>query len=242
MRRFLLIIILIYPVILLSYWIYRGLYLHENMPSAPESIATRLQEYGPDANSRMHPYFDAAQVAYPPARAILLGLKQEKRLEVYAANANEPLHFIRSYPILAASGLAGPKLREGDQQVPEGIYPVESLNPNSKYHLALRVGYPDDFDREQAKRDGRDDLGGDIMIHGGAVSVGCLAVGDEAAEDLFVLAADAGITNVTVVISPVDFRKPGTATVASMAANLPVWTAQLYQAIRNELNELPANN
>jgi murein L,D-transpeptidase YafK len=29
-----------------------------------------------------------------------------------------------------ASGGAGPKLREGDRQVPEGIHRVEALNPD----------------------------------------------------------------------------------------------------------------
>ncbi len=71
-------------------------------------------------------------------------LKQERRVELYAQNsvAESSWRFIRSYPILAASGHLGPKLREGDWQVPEGIYAVESLNPNSHYHLALHVDYP----------------------------------------------------------------------------------------------------
>lgn len=43
------------------------------------------------------------------------------------------------------------------------------------------------------------------MIHGKRCSVGCLAMGDEAAEDLFVLAAETGIENVSIILSPVDF-------------------------------------
>jgi hypothetical protein len=39
------------------------------------------------------------------------------------------------------------------------------------------------------KKDGRKNLGSNIMIHGKNCSVGCLAMGDEAAEELFVLAA-----------------------------------------------------
>ena len=68
------------------------------------------------------------------------------------------------YPIRAASGALGPKLREGDRQVPEGVYDIESLNPNSRFHVALRVGYPNAFDRQMAGREGRTALGGDIMI------------------------------------------------------------------------------
>ena len=69
------------------------------------------------------------------------------------------------YPILAASGVLGPKLREGDKQVPEGIYGAEALNPNSKFHLSIRLNYPNTFDRRMAQSDGRTQLGGDIMIH-----------------------------------------------------------------------------
>ena len=73
------------------------------------------------------------------------------------------------------------------------------------------------------------------MIHGSNVSVGCLAVGDEAAEDLFVLAAGIGIEKVSVILSPVDFRKtaPGEASHA-----LPSWVDVLYARIREELSKV----
>jgi hypothetical protein len=211
--------------------------LPTSMQKSQKTVADRLLEYGGLAHARLKPFFDAKQVAYPPARITLVGFKAEKILEVYAGSTDQSLRFIRSFPILAASGVAGPKLREGDQQVPEGIYPVEWLNPNSSYHLSFRIGYPNEFDREQARREGRTKLGGDIMIHGDAVSIGCLAMGDEASEDLFVLAADAGISNITVILSPVDFRR-GKELPAS--AKLPPWTGPLYQSIKARLNELPA--
>src|SRR5438094_7344225 len=81
------------------------------------------------------------------------------------------------------------------------------LNPNSVAHLSLALDYPNDYDRTRAAEDGRDTLGGDIMIHGGSMSSGCVAIGDEAAEELFVLAADAGWRDAVVVLSPVDFRR-----------------------------------
>src|SRR5690606_4961 len=99
------------------------------------------------------------------------------------------LRFVRALPVLAASGRVGPKLQYGDYQVPEGFYRIEALNPNSRFHLALRVNYPNAFDRAEAAREGRTHLGGDIMIHGSNASVGCLAMGDVVSEDLFVLAA-----------------------------------------------------
>ena len=201
-----------------------------------KTVTERLQQYGDAARARLKPYFDEAHVSYPPKSVVLVGLKAEYELQVYVPDEQGAQKFVRAYPILGGSGVPGPKLREGDQQVPEGIYPIELLNPNSLYHLSLRIGYPNAFDREQAKKDGRKNLGGDIMIHGGAASVGCLAMGDEAAEDLFVLAADCGITNITVILTPVDFRAGKK--VASVAA-LPEWNGPLYEQIKERLAELP---
>jgi murein L,D-transpeptidase YafK len=204
--------------------------------SRAATIAERLSQYGSVARARLSPHFEKQKISYPPSELILVGLKQEKILEVYARSDTNVLKLIRSYPILAASGVAGPKLREGDRQVPEGIYAIESLNPNSRYHLSLRVNYPNEFDREQARKEKRTNLGGDIMIHGKAVSIGCLAMGDEAAEDLFVLAADTGLKSIKVILAPMDFRKhekvPGNET-------LPSWTAELYEKIRAELIKTP---
>jgi len=145
---------------------------------------------------------------------------------------------IRSYPILAASGHAGPKLREGDFQVPEGLYRIESLNPNSSFHLALRVSYPNEFDLANAAKEHLENLGGDIMIHGSAVSVGCLAMGNQAAEDLFVLAAETGIRHIEVILSPLDFRVHKEAV---PQAGAPDWLEGLYQRIGNELRRYPSN-
>jgi hypothetical protein len=201
-----------------------------------KTVAERLNQFGETARGRWKPCFDRAQTPYPPAGVKLVAFKTEQLLEVYAVDRSGRSHWICSYPILAASGVPGPKLQEGDGQVPEGIYPVESLNPNSRFHVALRVGYPNAFDRSQAEKDGRTKLGGDIMIHGSSVSVGCLAMGDEAAEDLFVLAADTGLPKVTVIIAPVDFRAGKT---VPKSVQLPDWSSILYSQIKVQLARLP---
>jgi hypothetical protein len=201
-----------------------------------KTVADRLDEYGPAARGRLEPAFARAGVRYPPASVILLALKRERRLEVYAEGPAGGYKPICSYPILAASGHLGPKLAEGDYQVPEGVYAVDSLNPNSEFHLALRVGYPNAFDRQHARSDGRTNLGGNIMIHGGAKSVGCIAVGDRTAEDLFVLVADTSAARTSIVISPIDFR---TTPADLQVRNGPRWLPQLYAAIRARLRDLP---
>ncbi len=138
-------------------------------------------------------------------------------------------------PIQKASGTSGPKLRLGDYQVPEGFYKIESLNPNSRFHLSLRVNYPSPEDRLQAKREGRENLGGDIMIHGSNQSVGCLAMGDEGAQDLFVLAADTVRAPIEVLLCPLDFRNRDVAPDASRAD----WVEARYARLRAALKRLP---
>lgn len=199
------------------------------------TVSDRVAQYGNQAKSRWRPYFAKAGVPYPPTQLLLVGLKSEKQLQVYAASNGQSPHFIRSLPVLAASGKMGPKLREGDLQVPEGFYRIESLNPNSAFHLALRISYPNGQDRAQANSEKRTNLGGDIMIHGSNASVGCLAMGDEAAEDLFVLAAQTGIENITVLLCPLDFRT------SQVPANSerPEWIKSRYSQLRVALKKLP---
>ena len=133
----------------------------------------------------------------------ILVFKNERMVELHAPGWKAP----RKYPMTAFSGTLGPKLREGDGQIPEGVYRIEYLNPNSSYYLSLKVSYPNASDRARAKKDGRANLGGDIMIHGKAVTIGCVPVGDDAIEDIFYLASAVGIKNVSVVIAPYDMRK-----------------------------------
>lgn len=198
------------------------------------TVPDRLAQYGSVARERWAPTFSANGLVYPPKRVALIGLKDERMLEVWAAADGGPWQHLRDYPILGMSGTLGPKLREGDGQAPEGLYRIESLNPNSAYHLSLRVDYPNAYDRARGAQDGRDNLGSDIMIHGKDVSIGCLAMGDEAAEDLFVLAAETGTKNISVILSPVDFRARN---LPEHLPPAPAWTRELYREIREELKK-----
>jgi len=199
------------------------------------TVADRVAEFGEVVHGRLGPDFARVEVSYPPQQVVLVGLKQEKLLEVWVRGEQTPLRLLKSYPILGASGKLGPKLREGDRQVPEGLYRIESLNPNSLYHLALRVNYPNAFDKEKARTEGREHPGSDIMIHGKTASIGCLAMGDEAAEELFVLAAETGIEHISVILSPVDFR---TRQLPANTPPVPDWTGRLYEQISAELGKL----
>ena len=136
-------------------------------------------------------------------RLVILVFKQERRLELLAPGWRDTL----AYPLTAFSGTLGPKLKEGDGQIPEGVYAVTFLNPNSLCYLALRLNYPNADDQRWATQDGRTNLGSDIMIHGKNETFGCVALGDDAIEDLFYLAHAIGIQNIEVLIAPYDMRK-----------------------------------
>ena len=200
-----------------------------------KTVAERVAQFGSVVHNRLGGRFKEIGMSYPPRKVVFVGLKHERLLEVWVSNDGNKFFFLKRYPILAASGTLGPKLAEGDRQVPEGLYKIASLNPNSLYHLSLRINYPNSFDKAKGQADGRTKLGGDIMIHGKSVSIGCLAMGDDAAEDLFVIAAETGVQNIDVILSPVDFRVRDLPVVLK---NVPTWTSNLHDEIRRELLKL----
>ncbi|MCA9416354.1 MAG: L,D-transpeptidase family protein, partial [Candidatus Omnitrophica bacterium] len=206
------------------------------------TVQDRLDQYGESARERFLPYFEQAEVNYPPPSLTFIGLKSEKTLQIYADDETGRPRFVREYPILAASGDLGPKLEQGDRQVPEGIYSIEYFNPNSSYHLSMKIDYPNEFDRAMALKEGRSNLGGDIMIHGSSVSIGCLAMGDEAIEEIFTMATETGRTNIRVILAPVDFRNGIRPEEVSLPEGTPSWIPTLYEKIQEALLDLPSPN
>lgn len=205
-------------------------------PTPPRSytLKSRLEEISPGAIARLVNRFHAANAAWPPAEVALIAIKDEKVLELHVRQAGGTWTPIHRYRVMAASGGLGPKLRQGDKQVPEGLYSIAFLNPNSAYHVSLAVNYPNTFDREMAKLEGRQKLGGDIMIHGKNLSAGCLAMGDEAVEEIFVLAAQTGLQNVKLIIAPTDLRHNP---LPAADPQQPQWLPRLYTEIRTAMAE-----
>ena len=206
-----------------------------NVFRGKHTVTERVTAFGPHVHARLQPVFGAAEIPYPPEKVTLVGVKATRTLQLWAAGPGGAWKHLKDYPILGMSGKLGPKLREGDGQVPEGLYRVESLNPNSLFHLSLRLNYPNEQDNSFGQSENRTRLGSDIMIHGNDCSVGCLAMGDPAAEDLFVLAAETGPEQVSVILTPVDFR------VDELPAEMPPvpsWMGEVYDAVRRELAAL----
>lgn len=196
-----------------------------------QTVADIQMQIGAKNLFNLQHIFKAKQQEYPPKSITLLAIKDEAKLELWDSSNQNNIH-IKTYKINALSGISGPKLREGDKQVPEGLYKISGLNPNSSYHLSMKINYPNAFDLAQSKQENRTNLGGDIFIHGKALSIGCLAMGDEAIEELFILAADIGITNIDIVIAPRDPRKTSLNTTGRAE-----WIEKLYQNIETEFNK-----
>jgi len=232
-NRMLVFILSFLPFLLSAHHVY-GSSVSSSPPASlgGKGVGKVVRTLGPDAEARLKPYFDRIGVAYPPDAIALIGLKEEKRLELWAEHDGTWV-FVRAYDVLAASGVRGPKQRRGDAQVPEGIYQIVSLNPRSRFHLSMKLNYPNSFDLEKAKNENRSNLGGDIFIHGKAKSIGCLAIGDRAIEELFVLVARVGTENAKVLILPQDLRKGSLD--EGTVYKPPPWLPELYRTLQHEI-------
>ena len=163
----------------------------------------------------------------------LLCFKEERKIEAWVTKKDGSLGKVREFAFTGYSGKLGPKLREGDYQIPEGVYEIEYLNPNSSYHLSMKINYPNAFDSEKGLADGRQKLGYDIFIHGKSATIGCIPIGDENIEELFLMVAEIGKSNVQVIISPYDMREQ------KRAIEIPEidWEHELYSQIAESLNK-----
>ena len=189
-------------------------------------------KYAKYVKSSLTPYFLNKNLQYPPQEIAMLTFKKEQIMELWAKDNNTLWQHIRDYQLTAYSGELGPKLRRNDGQIPEGVYKITRFNPFSTQHLSMMLNYPNQFDRNHALIDGRIDLGDNIFIHGKSKSVGCLAVGDKAIDELFVLVHQVGKENTKIIIAPNDLRKNQP---TSNKDHHPKWLPSLYSKITNQL-------
>lgn len=198
-----------------------------------QAIDHAIKKYGLRAEPQLISFFKSAGVSYPPREIALLAFKSERRVELWAKSSDkDKWTHVHNYPLTGFSGRLGPKLRENDKQIPEGVYKLVNFNPFSSMHLSMMINYPNSFDREKGYLDGRRELGNNIFIHGNNLSVGCLAIGDLAIDQLFLLARRVGLNNIQLIIAPNDIReaKPATSTFAQ-----PRWLPELYKRIATSL-------
>lgn len=112
--------------------------------------------------------------------------KEESELEVWKQTRGGKYKLLESFEICKWSGKLGPKFKEGDRQAPEGFYEITPalMNPNSSFHLAFNLGFPNKFDHAHGR------TGSHLMVHGACSSRGCYAMTDKQVQDIYGLARD----------------------------------------------------
>ncbi len=123
----------------------------------------------------------------------ILVIKHLRRMKVYSKG-----ELVKTYKISLGKVPVGKKEFEGDKKTPEGVYYINDKNPNSAFHLNLGISYPNESDREHARKINKEP-GGLIKIHGlrngsGLIgkfhrfsdwTVGCIAVTNKEMEELY---------------------------------------------------------
>ena len=151
--------------------------------------------------------FEKANLQWPPKQVYLRSFKYDSQLEVWVRNnSKEVFKLFKTYKVCALSGAMGPKRIEGDYQVPEGFYCINEFRPNSTYHLALGINYPNASDlllSDSIKP------GNEIYIHGNCITVGCIPLQNDPIEELYLLTSQAknsGEDFIPIHIFPIKFN------------------------------------
>jgi len=174
----------------------------------PLSLTSSLRTYGlPDTNLEIY----------------LQVFKKEEQVHVFARrrNSGDPFLPLWVFPVMGSPFTyspdgrgkdAGPKTVQGDGKVPEGCYRLTWQNEWSDFYLGYLISYPHRGDRIRRDRwqPGRG-TGGAIVLHGDAVTIGCIPVGDSGIEEIFLLLSRNGRTKqgyATLHIFPCRFDVP----------------------------------
>ncbi len=130
--------------------------------------------------------------------------KSVRKLQLYSNGK-----IVKSYDVALGRNPVGHKQREGDSKTPEGTYYITHHNPRSAYHLSLGISYPNEKDKENAKKQGVS-AGGNIMIHGlpnyapffGSLhrlrdwTQGCIAINNQEIEEIYAAVKDGTVIEI----------------------------------------------
>jgi murein L,D-transpeptidase YafK len=161
-------------------------------------------------NDTLRKSFEAKNIPYPARDIFFRFFKAHNEGEIWArANDTSQYTLVKKYRMCALSGSLGPKRWEGDRMVPEGFYFIDDFNPKSDFYLSLLLNYPNYTDLVNGDKARP---GGDIYIHGGCVTVGCLPMTDPVIMEIYTLCLNAklaGQTYIPVHIYPIRFDRKG---------------------------------
>ncbi len=221
-------------------------------PPGRAFLAAQLQEprvrrASLDSDAQLRARFRKLDIPFPPAALFLRAFKREHRLEAWVQpRPGAPYRLLETFAICSISGALGPKSASGDDQTPEGFYFIDGFNPRSDYWLALAVDYPNAADRIRARGA---DPGGDIFVHGGCRTAGCLPLTNAGISRLYWLAVQAraaGQRRIPLHIFPTRLDSVGVARLdsafATDTARLAFWASLLpgyrYFELRRHVPDL----
>jgi len=179
----------------------------QNSYSSSRGVSFKMAALGIREDS-LQKEFIAKGLEWPARYVFIRSFKYDGQLEVWVkSQAKDKYKLFKTYRVCLQSGAIGPKRMQGDFQVPEGFYYITEFNPNSNYHLAMGINYPNASDKILS-----DPLrpGNGIYIHGSCVSVGCIPVTDSDIEEIYLIASSAkasGEDFIPVHIFPVRYNK-----------------------------------
>jgi murein L,D-transpeptidase YafK len=160
-------------------------------------------------NDTLRSEFKHKNLNWPAKDIYLRAFKSQNEMELWARNNDAGEYkLVKTYRICAVSGLLGPKREQGDGQVPEGFYFIDDFNPKSDYLLSLLINYPNFSDQASSK--GKP--GGDIYIHGGCLTVGCMPMTNAGIEEIYIVCLNAKLNGeeyIPVHIYPTRMNKNG---------------------------------
>jgi lipoprotein-anchoring transpeptidase ErfK/SrfK len=168
-------------------------------PTVPQETPPEVcaSQDGPAQQASLGPQQPPAQEIEEPLQADWIVVLKGQRIMRLLRRGE----LIREYQIALGKNPTGPKMRQGDNRTPEGLYIISGRNPNSAYHRALKISYPDPIDIINARSMGTK-AGGNVMIHGLPNGVsnkyrmerdwtnGCIAVSNEEMEEIWNLVPD----------------------------------------------------
>lgn len=150
---------------------------------------TRVKTAYEEKESVIKEYFSDKKISFEKFQLFLRAFKQEQKLEVWVKeNGKAEFALLHTYDFCTMSGVLGPKRKEGDLQIPEGVYHINHFNPVSNFYLSLGLNYPNASDKILSHAT---QPGGSIYIHGNCVTIGCIPITDEKIKELYVMAVEA---------------------------------------------------
>lgn len=150
---------------------------------------SRVKTAYEEKESVVKKYFTDKKISFDKFQLFLRALKKEQKLEVWVKEkGKDEFVLLYTYDFCTTSGVLGPKRKEGDLQIPEGVYHINHFNPTSNFYLSLGLNYPNASDKILSHAT---HPGGSIYIHGNCVTIGCIPITDDKIKELYVLAVEA---------------------------------------------------